>query len=263
MKKIDNIILKKEYGQHFLKDQDIIDSIISKIDIKNQNVFEIGCGNGFLTKSILKEKIEKLWVFEIDKEWADYVSNRYKDPRLKVSCLNILDLDFSIFRNQDKWTLLANLPYNITFAILYKLLDNKDILKEAIIMIQEEVAQKLTKIAGKGYGFNSLYFQYHFDLKLLDRISPKSFYPEPKVYSRLLYLKPKNRETINNSTHFWKFIKYCFAQPRRTLKNNLITFNYDLSLLSKETLNLRAQQLSFDNLLDIWNQINPNKFIKN
>jgi 16S rRNA (adenine1518-N6/adenine1519-N6)-dimethyltransferase len=256
MNKIDNIDLKKRYGQHFLKDEDIIDEIVSTIDINGNQIFEIGCGNGNLTKAILKKNIDKLWVFEIDKDWAYYVSKKYNDLKLKVHNIDILDVDFSIFKNGKPWIILANIPYNITFSILYKLLENRDILQEGIIMIQEEVAQKLVKSKGKNYGFNSLYFQHHFDLKLLNKISPKAFYPEPKVYSRLLYLKPVYKDKIYKEKDFWKFIKQSFLQPRRTLKNNLLSYHYDLSILNNDILNLRAQQLDFNELVDIWNQIN-------
>lgn len=120
-------------------------------------------------------------------------------------------------------------------------------------MVQEEVAQKIVKTSGRGYGFPSLFFQHFFEWKLLDKIPPGAFYPPPKVDSRLLYFKPKTKlDLIPEEEEFWKFITICFKQPRRTLKNNLQNFHYNLNLIDNKILNLRAQQLNKTQLLDIW-----------
>ena len=124
-------------------------------------------------------------------------------------------------------------------------------------MIQEEVAQKIVKKSGRDYGYSSLFFQHYFELKLLDKISPGAFFPTPKVYSRLLYFKPKqNLIEIDREEEFWKFIKLCFHQPRRTLRNNLAQSHFDLSILDSEILLKRAQQLSMQDLLGIWSVLN-------
>ena len=124
-------------------------------------------------------------------------------------------------------------------------------------MIQEEVAQKLVKTSGRSYGYSSLFFQHYFEMRLLDKVPPSAFYPAPKVTSRLLYFKPRTEVTeIPEEEHFWKFIKSCFQQPRRTLRNNLAQTQYDVSLLSEEQLKLRAQQLSMNDFLDIWKILN-------
>ena len=83
--------------------------------------------------------------FEIDHSWAQYVRKLLPDPRLMVYEQNILDLDFSLFEPHKPWILLANLPYQITFPILYLLQRNRHLLQEGVIMVQEEVAQKILK----------------------------------------------------------------------------------------------------------------------
>lgn len=253
------IDLKKQYGQHFLRDQSVVDYMLSHVNLdRNSSVFEIGCGDGFLTRSILKKSFQRLWVFEIDSSWANFVQKTYPDKRMTIFEEDILTVDFSIFEPFKPWILLSNLPYQITFAIIFKLIEFRHLISEAVIMVQEEVAQKILKTGGKDYGFNSLYLQYYFDWQLLKKIPPSAFVPPPKVYSRLLYFKPKKDLVyIENSEEFWKFIKRSFAQPRRNLKNNLRSFHYDLSRISEEQLQLRAQQLNFDNFLKIWNQIIP------
>lgn len=251
------IPLKKQYGQHFLREQIYIDHMIDAVELTStSSVFEIGCGDGFLTKSILQTPIERLWVFEIDPSWADFVAKNYPDKRMTIFKENILDTDFSTFAVNKPWTLLANLPYMITFPILYRLAEFRLLFKEGVIMVQEEVAQKILKTSGRGYGFPSLYFQHLFRLRALDKIPPTAFYPPPKVVSRLLYFEPIAEPVpIVNEEEFWQFIKRCFSQPRRTLRNNLQQYHYNLSKLSDKTLLLRAQQMSMTELLSLWDLI--------
>ena len=254
----ERIKIKKKFGQHFLRDTNIVQVIVDNVDISdNTSVFEIGCGDGFLTREILKTSIERLWVFEIDPDWASYTQKKLgQDERLTIFTENILDVDFSRFEKHAPWTLLANLPYQITFPILYLLQKNIHLLKEGVVMVQEEVAQKIVKTKGRGYGFPSLFFQHYFDWKLLKKISPKSFYPPPKVYSRLLYFKPKKKiKPIVDEEKFWKFIKVCFRQPRRTLRNNLIQSHFAIERIDEDVLALRAQQISMDDFLQIWQLI--------
>lgn len=251
------IALKKTYGQHFLRLQSVADTIVSSVELdQTSSVFEIGCGDGFLTRTILKESIGRLWIFEIDPEWVEHIRSTIADKRLQVNEQNILDLDFEVFTPYQPWTLLANLPYQITFPILHLLKKNRHLLKEGVIMVQEEVAQKIMKSSGRGYGFPSLYFQRFFEWRALDKIAPSAFYPPPKVFSRLLYFKPiASLEPIPDEEHFWKFIKTCFRQPRRTLKNNLAQTHYNIGKISEEQIMLRAQQLKMEDFLQIWDLI--------
>ncbi|MCX5921873.1 MAG: 16S rRNA (adenine(1518)-N(6)/adenine(1519)-N(6))-dimethyltransferase RsmA [Candidatus Dependentiae bacterium] len=251
------IPLKKQFGQHFLRDQSIVDSIVRSVDLNDQSsVFEIGCGDGFLTRTILQAKLARLWVFEIDADWVDYMRKSVTDKRAEIFEENILDVDFARFEPNAPWTLLANLPYQITFPILHMLKANRLLLKEGVIMVQEEVAQKILKSSGRGYGFPSLYFQHFFEWRALDKIAPTAFFPPPKVYSRLLYFKPKkDLVVIPDEENFWKFIKVCFRQPRRTLRNNLAQTHYAEADVPEEFLILRAQQLDMDDLLKIWDSL--------
>lgn len=250
-----NIRLKKKYGQHFLREQSVVLRMLDAVELNPQtSVFEIGCGDGFLTRAILQTDIARLWTFEIDPEWAEYVQKNLKDQRLEVFQENFLDIDFSRFEEHQPWIVLANLPYQVAFPILYKLQQYRHMLKEGVVMIQEEVAQKIMKTKGRGYGFPSLFFQRFFSWRMLDKVPPSAFYPPPKVFSRLLYFKPLvDVPPIKDEEQFWQFIKRCFAQPRRTLRNNLLQSHYDISLISDQILLLRAQQMTMDDFLQVWN----------
>jgi 16S rRNA (adenine1518-N6/adenine1519-N6)-dimethyltransferase len=254
--KSQGVRLKKEHGQHFLRDHQVVRQIVENIDLAHASVFEIGCGDGFLTREILTFPVTRLWVFEIDPEWALYVSTHIKDDHLQVFAEDVLSVDFTRLEEHKPWVLLANLPYQITFPILQRLKEYRHVLREGIVMVQEEVAQKLLKNHGRGYGFWSLFFQYYFEWKLLSKVSPVAFFPPPRVFSRLLYLKPRAHVvTIPEEERFWKFIRACFAQPRRTLKNNLLSYHCNLENISDTVLVLRAQQMDFSQLLDVWNVV--------
>jgi len=251
------IPLKKKFGQHFLRDVRIVHNMIFAVEITEKtSILEIGCGDGFLTKYILSTPADRLLVFEIDSDWANYVRETFKDERLTVIEDNFLDIDFSILEEHKPWTILANLPYQVTFPILHRFQEHRHLIKEGVVMIQEEVAQKIVKTRGRGYGYPSLFFQHYFEWKLLDKVPPTAFHPAPKVFSRTIYFKPRTDVVpIPDEDKFWQFIKHCFKQPRRTLKNNLAHTHYKIDKISEATFALRAQELSMADLLAVWELI--------
>ena len=255
------IRLKKKFGQHFLRDQGIVNAMLDRVPLgATTSVFEVGPGDGFLTRSLLQMPIARLWSFEIDTQWAKHLNATIHDKRFTLYEQNFLDVDPALFASHAPWVIMANLPYQITFPILRFLQRNRQYLTEGVIMIQEEVAQKLVKTRGRGYGFPSLFFNHYFVIELLAKVPPTAFLPPPKVESRLVYLKTKHDvKVIPNEEEFWNFIKRCFAQPRRTLRNNLQQTHFDLSKLSEETLALRAQQLSLDELIALWTTLNAGR----
>ncbi|MBD3273030.1 ribosomal RNA small subunit methyltransferase A [Candidatus Dependentiae bacterium] len=247
---------KKKFGQHFLRKQSVVDNMINKVLITdNTRVMEIGCGDGFLTQAILNQtNCKELWVYEIDPEWANLVGKKISDSRLKIKIENILEVDFDFLEKYKPWVLLANLPYQITFPIFFKIQKNKHLFEEGVVMIQEEVAQKIVAKSGKNYNATSIFLQYHFHFELMEKIEPGAFNPPPKVFSRLIYFKPKKDILkINDETEFWKFLKLCFKFPRRTIYNNLRQTHYDLSKIPESILKLRAQQISFNDFIKFWN----------
>ncbi len=249
------IRIKKQYGQHFLRDVHVVGSMISSVTLTPEtSVFEIGPGDGFLTRVILQNNIARLWSFEIDKEWVEHLQNSIDDEKFRIIHQDILDADLRSMLDEHKpWVLLANLPYVITFPILHKLQQNRDLISEGVIMVQDEVAQKIVKTSGRGFGYSSLFFQHYFEWKMLDKIPPEAFLPPPKVYSRLLYFKPRaNQPNILQEEKFWEFVKVCFAQPRRTLKNNLERADVDITKVPEDILKLRAQQMSMNDFLSLW-----------
>ncbi len=252
----DGITLKKKHGQYFLRDKQIILDMLSHVDLKGKSVFEIGCGDGFLTREIFYQDIERLWVFEIDPEWAKKVGHECIGPNFKMHITDFLEVDLELLKPHAPWIALSNLPYHLTFPILHRFAEHRELLSEGILMMQEEVAQKIVKKRGRGYGYVSLFFQYYFDWELLAKVPPTAFYPEPKVFSRLIKFTVKqNVEPIPNEKEFWRFIKICFSNPRRTFRNNLIQTHIDLEKIPEKYLELRAQQMTMSDFLGLWQSI--------
>jgi 16S rRNA (adenine1518-N6/adenine1519-N6)-dimethyltransferase len=249
----DGIFLKKRLGQHFLRDSAVTDGMLERVDTRDMPVIEIGCGDGFLTRAILKQSVSQLQVFEIDTEWADYVRKSVQDPRLTVNNVDVLRADFTVLNADAPWLLLANLPYQVTFPILHRVQAHAALFKEGVVMVQEEVAQKIVKKGGRGYGYPALFFQHYFDWELLQLVPPTAFLPPPKINSRLVYFKPRViTDPIPDEPQFWKFIRQCFSQPRRMLKNNLAGSIYDANKVPAQFDGLRGQQMSMADLRLVW-----------
>jgi 16S rRNA (adenine1518-N6/adenine1519-N6)-dimethyltransferase len=250
---------KKKHGQNFLRKQSVVDHMVHKVAIdSNTPVLEIGPGSGFLTKTILQQSNCKLLnAYEIDPEWADVLTKTIRDKRFSVQVANILDVDLTQFDASHKWVVLANLPYHVTFPILFKIQRHKELFSEGVVMVQEEVAQKIVSKGGRSLGTISFLLQRHFTWELMEKIEPAAFDPAPKVFSRLIHFKPRfDAAPIENEEDFWKFVKAAFHSPRQTLRNNLKSFHYDETKLSVEQLGLRAQQMKFEDFLVVWNVLN-------
>ncbi len=140
----EGIRLKKKFGQHFLRDERVVEHMIEAVEITDTtSVFEIGCGDGFLTRAILRTPIARLWVFEIDPEWAAYVQNSVKDKRLHMVQENFLTVDPAMIAPYKPWTVLANLPYQVTFPIYVGSKRIAISLKRVLLWYKKKLLKKL------------------------------------------------------------------------------------------------------------------------
>ena len=244
---------KKSLGQNFLIDKDIIKKIINSGSIENKNILEIGPGTGSLTEAILEKKPKSFFVIEKD----TYLSNNLKQKfnnQLIIINNDILKVDEKNIINE-KFVVFGNLPYNISTEILCKwilnLNKNNFWFEELILMFQKEVADRiLAKFNTSNYGRLSILANWKLNIKKICDISPKSFFPKPKIESTLLFFSPKsNTVDIDNPKNLEKITRIFFSHRRKMLKKpfNQI-FNGNLEILNKLKINLdlRPQNLDFE-----------------
>ncbi len=218
----------KQFGQHFLKDDIIADKIVQAAEIRiHEPIWEIGPGQGVLTERIL-ELTDDLTAFEIDNRLFDLLSNKYGT---KVNLINrdILAINWHKLlsekaeASQQRIKLVSNLPYQITSPVLYALEENEKWFSRIIIMIQKEVAERLTAKPGcKAYGVMTLKLKYAFDTRLLFSVPPEAFQPPPKVNSAVVMLQPRLDKPVLKSLDTYRLIiNKAFSQRRKTLRNNM------------------------------------------
>ena len=256
---------KKMYGQNFIIDENIINSIITSSDIdKDTLVIEIGPGAGSLTyklsiyaKNVLCYEIDTTLKSLLDENLSDCnnVNIIYEDF-LKVDILDELKK-----YEYKKLYVVANLPYYITTPIITKIIEDKISVDKVVVMVQKEVGDRFkAKPNSKDYNSLSIYLNYYFDVKKIIDVSRNVFIPKPNVDSIVVeFTKKEERHNLKDESIFFKLIKDSFKQKRKTLKNNLK--DYDLSkiekILKKYNLDLsvRAEQIPIEVFVDISNNL--------
>jgi 16S rRNA (adenine1518-N6/adenine1519-N6)-dimethyltransferase len=150
---------------------------------------------------------------------------------------------------------IGNIPYNITSEIVFKLIDNRQVIKDAQLMIQEEVARRLASRPGsKEYGIPSVLVQAFSKPGLKFKVSRNCFYPKPNVDSRIIYFDfAESREKeITNTEFFKRFVKASFSSRRKTMRNSLKPLNLELNK-SDFDFSRRAESLSVKEFIDLSN----------
>ncbi len=245
---------KKRFGQNFLQDENILNKILKEINPQKEDlIIEIGPGYGALTQMLLSAT-ENLIAVEIDNELAKDLKERF--PQLNLINEDFLETDISqLSNNGKKLRVVGNIPYNITSPILFKLIENNKLIKDAVFMVQLEVAKRMTSDRGsKDYGILAVVLKYFTDTRLCFKISPNVFYPKPKVYSALVHIQFKEiKQPEDEQKLFIQIVKAAFGNRRKTLKNSLsnsIFHEIDFSN-SGIDLTLRAENLSVDNFVTL------------
>jgi len=256
-------IFKKKFGQNFLQDENILLEIINSIDVsKDDLIIEIGAGAGALTKKLKKLGCNVL-AYEIDTSLEKSLRD-LEDDKLKVvfkdfMTSNIKD-DISNYNYKNLY-LVANLPYYITTPILEKVIESGLDFQEIVIMVQDEVAKRLTGKSGtKDFGAFTVLLDCFYEREYLFYVDRKAFYPSPNVDSAVLKLINKNINYNYDYKKFKKFIFDAFQFKRKNLKNNLK--NYDLEkiniILKKYGYDLtcRAEEIETEIFIEIYKEIN-------
>ena len=218
----------KGKGQNFLIDPDSLYKIVEFSQFSADDiVLEIGAGIGNLTILIL-QKVKKLYAVEKDKRLVNIISNELQDfKNLRIINDDILKLNLSNFVKDkgEAIKVIGNLPYNISTPVLFNLMEERKFFSCAILMFQKEFGQRIIASCGsKDYGILAVFCQTFFNIKKGHVISPKCFFPVPKVESIVVKLIPKKDIKINNNMEkeFKILVRSAFGNRRKTLKNALI-----------------------------------------
>ena len=260
-----NFNLKKIYGQNFIIDENIINSIIETSDIdKDTLVIEVGPGAGSLTYKLGKYAGEVI-AYEIDTSLKELLSENISQlNNVKVIYEDFLKSNIkSVIKEYSykKIYLVANLPYYITTPIILKVIEEELLIDKMVVMVQKEVGDRFKARPGsKDYGSLSVYLNYYYDVKKVLDVSKNVFIPKPNVDSIVVEFKKKESlKYLKDKNVFFKLVRDSFKQKRKTLKNNLR--DYDLSKIEKilekynMDLSIRAEQIPIDIFIDISNNL--------
>ena len=219
---------KKSLGQHFLINKSILKKIVSLDDIKDKVIFEIGPGRGALTKEILQNKPKRLILIEKDKNLKTYLFKLQEKFKDIISLIDddVLNINLKHF-NYSKVKIISNLPYNIASTLIIKLIKNYDIIESMVLMVQKEVAERLSaRVSTSFYSRLSVLIQLYAEVEKVFDVEPYNFNPRPKVESTVIKIMPYRKRKIHYD-RLDNVLKISFRQRRKTIKNNLKTFFID------------------------------------
>ncbi|MBS1904331.1 MAG: ribosomal RNA small subunit methyltransferase A [Bacteroidetes bacterium] len=223
---------KKSLGQHFLFDENILRRIADACDVREgESVIEIGPGTGALTRHLLHHPLSRLIAFELDDRAVDVLEREIADPRFEVVHTDFLKTDLQNIAPEARLNVVGNIPYYITSPIVFKLLEERTIIRSATLLVQLEVGERLVAVPRtKQYGIPSVISQCFADVKMLFKVKAGAFRPPPNVDSAVVrldftndYFARSNIPPPANFTdkQFSRMVRTLFSMRRKTIKNNL------------------------------------------
>lgn len=227
----------KELGQNFLIDSGIASAIADAGEIQaGDPVWEIGPGKGILTSQIL-QRGAKLTAFELDRRLEEPLKLQFGDS-LKLLRADVLRVDWNELLATEPGTvkLIANIPYQITSPLLSLLEKHQSRFSRIVLMLQKEVAERLTASVGtKAYGLMTLRQQLLFDISILLQVPREMFDPVPGVDSAVIVMTPRlDPPRLQNPALFHQLIHHAFMHRRKTFRNNLMQMLSKLEIAALE-----------------------------
>ncbi len=255
---------KAPLGQNFLVDPSAVRAIVDAIGpIEDRLVLEIGPGGGALT-SLLAARAGQLIAIEYDRALAASLAIKYSAKQnVRVLPDSVLDADLTAIisgghtPDHARALVIGNLPYYITSDILLHLVAHQSAIETAVVMMQREVAERVTAAPGsRDYGLLSVTIQMAAEAELLFTLPPEAFSPPPQVHSSVvrLHMRPRYAELGVDRVAFEKFVRTCFAQKRKTLASNLRAAGHERDAIecavasTGASATIRAEALSAEQL---------------
>lgn len=256
---------KKKYGQNFLKDDRIVEKIVTLSDIEDDSlVIEVGPGKGILTRQLSKAA-KSVICYEIDMQLEGYLINLSKElSNVEVVFSDFLDVDLAKKVSDYKYKhlyFISNVPYYITTPILMKLINSGLNFGKIVMMVQEEVGERFSATPGKkAYSSITVFLNYYYEIKRLFKVNRSEFIPVPNVDSEVIMLTSReDKIALKNKDLFFEFVRSSFQYKRKNLRNNLK--KYDLKKIEEVlvkygySLNSRAEEIPVSVFAEIANSL--------
>ena len=238
---------RKKWGQNFLVDPNIIKKIYQTINpMPSDRIIEIGPGEGVLTQTILPE-VSEMIAIEIDPLLVKRLNDSYQLKKLKIVNEDILRINICDLGISNPVRIVGNIPYNITSQIIFWLIEQLDFWSDAFIMVQKEVAHRLTaKVGTKEYGRLTVVVGAYLDVDYCFTIPPSVFVPKPKVDSAFIHFNKKRTPLIDDDKYikFNRLVRDAFNQRRKMLKNSLSGWDISDNVKDKVNFSRRPETLN-------------------
>jgi 16S rRNA (adenine1518-N6/adenine1519-N6)-dimethyltransferase len=229
-------------------DRNILNKVIRAARVERRDVvLEVGPGLGEMTLALAR-RAERVIAIEIDPKLMAILEKKVRDyPNVEVVKGDILKVEFNQLLQQEKGPVkvVANLPYQISTPLLFRLIEAREFFSTFTVMLQKEVAERMVAPPGrKEYGPLSIFMQMFLDLSIHFFIKPSAFFPSPKVESAVIHMSWKDKPMVDTEDEEWfkKIVKGCFGYRRKTLNNALK--HSDLTL--PHDIESRAERIGID-----------------
>ncbi len=251
--------MKRPFGQHFLFDPNILKKIIAVSGVtKADTVVEIGPGLGTLTK-FLSIFAGSVTAIELDKKLIGKLEDVFEND-LNVQIIQGDAMKFPYEMIEGSFRVVANIPYNITTPLIFKLLEFRDRMSSMTLLMQKEVARRITAPPGsKEYGVLSISTQLYTKPSMKFKVSRKAFLPPPKVDSAVVHFEvsPTPRFDVKDEAFFLSVVKTAFSQRRKMIANSLKEFDGITDALDKAGIDpkVRPEKLSAEDFARLSNSL--------
>lgn len=257
---------KPSLGQNFLVEEKIVDTMIHQLNLNSQSiVLEIGPGLGALTEKLVA-LAKHVYAIEIDNRMCTILKETLgQHTNLTIIHHDFLKFDFTTWlKNIDTshLSIVSNLPYYVTSAILNKLIFNAIPFSSLMVMMQKEVGKKLMNPQLKEKSPLHVILDYQYNLSIVEYVSKNAYLPRPNIDSIVLKITPKTPKIkVHDEMFFYQLIKHLFQERRKTLVNNLqayFTTKEEIILFLNQrniTCEKRVEQLTLDEIIEICNHL--------
>jgi len=252
-KKIDHPFRKK-WGQNFLADRNLLDKIVRTIDPKkSDSILEIGPGEGALTE-LIYPIVKEMVAIEIDPMLIEHLKNQKSLKGLNIVHGDVLLQDIESLPVKNLVRVIGNIPYNITSPIIFWLIEQLHFWDDAFIMMQKEVAERLSAVVGtKAYGRFTVVTGAYLNMEYCFTIPPDVFIPKPKVDSAIIRFTKKENPLISDEKYmrFNKLVSAAFSQRRKMLRNTLKGWDIHPDLQEQINFSRRPETLTIEEFVTL------------